>query len=133
MKKVLRWVATVVAVCIIAIALNFLTGCADALFATAEYRTYQIFAENHKIGMEKQEIIDTLGSPDGYYDAEGTYQSIKAADRESFKENVAADLSSSWAYVCWKRHDPADPYRLIITFDAEGKSLNAELTVVPGG
>ncbi len=93
--------------CILAVLLValLLTGCTDALFTTAEYRAYQSFAEKHNAGMEKQEILDQLGCPDGYVDAQGNYQSI----------------------------EPADPYRLKITFDADGNSESAELTLVPGG
>ena len=110
-----------------------LTGCTDALFTTAEYRSYQSFADNHKAGMSKQEILDKLGCPDGYYDMQGNYQSIKPADQKSFEENLAEDSSDAWVYECWKRPDPADPYRLKITFDAEGNSESVALTLVPGG
>ena len=110
-----------------------LTGCTDALFTTAEYRTYQAFTENHDAGMEKQAILDKLGCPDGYYDMQGKYQSIPYADQESFQEILLTNLSTAWVYECWKRPDPADPYRLKITFDAEGNSKSAELTLVPGG
>ena len=110
-----------------------LTGCTDALFTTAEYRTYQAFTENHDAGMEKQAILDKLGCPDGYYDMQGKYQGIPYADQESFQEILLTNLSTAWVYECWKRPDPADPYRLKITFDAEGNSKSAELTLVPGG
>ena len=110
-----------------------LTGCTDALFTTAEYRTYQTFAEKHDVGMEKQAILDELGYPDGYYDVQGNYQSILYADQESFEEILLTNLSTAWVYECWKRPDPADPYRLKITFDAEGSSERAELALVPGG
>ena len=110
-----------------------LTGCTDTLFTTAEYRTYQAFTENHDAGMEKQAILDKLGCPDGYYDMQGKYQGIPYADQESFQEILLTNLSTTWVYECWKRPDPADPYRLKITFDAEGNSKSAELTLVPGG
>ena len=110
-----------------------LTGCSDMLFTTAEYRSYQSFVDNHKAGMSKQEILDKLGCPDGCVDAQGNYQSIKPADQKSFEENLAEDSSDAWVYECWKQPDPADPYRLKITFDAEGNSESAALTLVPGG
>ena len=118
---------------VILLAALLLTGCADMLFTTSEYRSYQSFADKHKAGMEKQEILDKLGCPDGYVDAQGNYQSIKPADQKSFEENLAEDSSDAWVYECWKRPDPADPYRLKITFDADGKSKSAELALVPGG
>lgn len=105
----------------------------NMLFTTAEYRTYQSYADKHKAGMEKQEILDKLGCPDGYVDAQGNYHAIARVDQESFEENLAEDNSAVWVYECWKRPDPADPYRLKITFDADGKSKSAELTLVPGG
>ena len=110
-----------------------LTGCTDTLFTTAEYRTYQAFVGKHNAGMEKQAILNELGCPDGYYDMQGNYQSIPYADQESFKEILLKDQSTAWVYECWKRPDPADPYRLKITFDAEGNSERTELTLVPGG
>lgn len=110
-----------------------LTGCTDALFTTAEYRAYQAFAEKYNAGMEKQEILDELGCPDGYVDAHGNYQSIPYADQKSFEDKLLTNFSTVWVYECWKRPDPADPYRLKITFDAEGNSESAALTLVPGG
>ena len=105
----------------------------NMLFTTAEFRTYQSYSEKHKAGMEKQKILDKLGCPDGYVDAQGNYHAIARVDQERFEENLAEDNSTAWVYECWKRPDPADPYRLKITFDADGKSKSAELTLVPGG
>jgi hypothetical protein len=48
-------------------------------------------------------------------------------------EILLEDSGSAWLYECWKQADPADPYRLKITFNAEGKSESATLTLVPGG
>ena len=110
-----------------------LTGCTDALFTTAEYRCYQSFVDKYNAGIEKQEILDKLGCPDGYVDAQGNNQSIKPADQKSFEENLAEDSSDAWMYECWKFPDPAEPYRLKITFDADGKSESAELMLVHGG
>lgn len=123
---------TALCTCLVLLALCF-TGCADVLFTTAEYRSYQSFAKNYKAGMEKQEILDKLGCPDGYVDAQGNYQTIRHADQESFKANLSADTSTTWVYECWKRPDPADPYRLKITFDADGNSISVGLMLVPGG
>ena len=110
-----------------------LTGCTDALFTTAEYRAYQVFAGKHNASMERQAVLDELGYPDGYYDMQGNYQRIPYADQESFQEILLTNLSTAWIYECCKRPDPADPYRLKITFDTEGNSESAELTLVPGG
>ena len=110
-----------------------LTGCTDMLFTTAEYRTYQSFAQKHDAGMDPQAILEKLGCPDGYYDAQGNYQSIPSAEQGRFVEILLEDSGSAWLYECWKRADPADPCRLKITFNAEGKSESATLTLVPGG
>ncbi len=110
-----------------------LTGCANMLFTTAEYRSYHAFANKHKAGMEKQEILDTLGCPDGYVDAQGNYQTIPHAEQDSFVDLLLTDSVTTWVYEYWKRPDPADPYRLKIAFDQDGKSTLAELTLVPGG
>lgn len=109
------------------------TSYKDMMSTTAEYRRYQSFADNHKAGMGKQEILDKLGCPDGYVDAQGNYQAIRYADQEGFIENLSTDTSKTWVYECWKRPDPADPYRLKIAFDDEAKSISVELTLVPGG
>lgn len=110
-----------------------LSGCADMLFTTEEYRSYHSFANQHKAGMEKQDILDKLGSPAGFVDAQGNYQSIPHAQQEVFTDLLLDDSVTAWVYECWKRPDPADPYRLKITFDQNGKSASAELTIVPGG
>ena len=110
-----------------------LTGCTDMLFTTAEYRTYQSFAEKHDASMDPQAILKALGCPDGYYDALGNYQSIPSAEQDRFVEILLEDSGSAWVYECWKRADPADPCRLKITFNAAGKSESATLTLVPGG
>ena len=121
-----------VCACLTLVALCF-AGCTDMLSTTAEYRRYQSFVDKHKAGMEKQEILEKLGYPNGYVDAQGSYQTIKHADQERFKEHLSADTSTIWVYECWKRPDPADPYRFKITFDADDKSKSVELMLVPGG
>lgn len=83
--------------------------------------------------MEKQEILDTLGCPDGYVDAQGNYQTIPHAEQDSFVDLFLTDSVTAWVYECWKRPDPADPYRLKIAFDQDGESTLAELTLIPGG
>lgn len=119
-------------VCLVLVVLC-LAGCTDILFTTVEYRSYQSFADNHKAGTEKQAIWDKLGCPDGYVDAQGNYQTIKHADQASFKDNLSTDTSTTWVYECWKRPDPADSYRLKISFGEDGKSESVELAIVPGG
>jgi outer membrane protein assembly factor BamE (lipoprotein component of BamABCDE complex) len=122
MKKLIALALAVV--CVIS-----LVGCTT----TKEYRLYQSFAEMHKAGMEKQEILKKLGCPDSYIDAQGNNQSIKHADRESFEKTLSSDRSTAWFYDCYQFSDPANPCRLKITFDTEGKSVRAEFDFVAGG
>ena len=113
-----------------------LTGCtfmeemADMLYTTSEYRKFKSFADKHKAGMKKEKVLDELGYPDAYRDALGDYYSNRD---ENFQENLLEDDSAVWIYECHKLPDPAEPYRLKITFNIEGKSEHAELTLVPGG
>ncbi|MBE6916596.1 MAG: hypothetical protein E7470_01650 [Ruminococcaceae bacterium] len=85
-----------------------LTGCVGDLFKTKDYRAYKSFAEAHEPGMGQEEILRQLGEPD------------------SRREAV-------WSYECYEFSDPANPCRLVITFDDEGKSVEATFSYVPGG
>jgi len=125
MKKVLVMCLTL---CLI---VPVLTGCIDDLFTTAEYRNCKYFAQEHEPGMGKQQVLSKLGCPDGYRDAEGNYHRIK--DKKSFQESVSTDTSVEWSYEVYELPDPANPYRLRITFDADGKSVTAKMEVVYGG
>lgn len=109
-----------------------LTGCTEALFTTAEYRSFQSFADRHQAGTEKQTVFEELGYPDAYYDEQGNYQKVPYTEREAYEE-VLLDEGAVFVYECYKRSDPAEPYRLKITFNDEGKSVGAELVLVPGG
>lgn len=118
---------------LILLVVSLLAGCTDTLFVTAEYRTYKEFSETHNGGMDKQEVFNSLGSPDGYYDTSGNYHHLTHADKLLFHEQLATDHSTAWIYECHQKPDPADPYRLKISFDSEGKSTTAVLTPVAGG
>lgn len=99
---------------------------------TKEYRTYRSFAKRNELGMNKQEIFDNLGCPDGCRDIEGYYHSIMYKDREGFEESISTDLSIEWYYDC-REYVDSGPYRLKIMFNAEGKSESIEFGYVPGG
>ena len=94
--------------CIIAMimAALLLIGCTDILFTTSEYRSYKSFVDNHKAGMEKEDILDELGSTDGYRDVLRNYHAIARADHERFEENLAEGTSVAWAYECSKQPSP---------------------------
>lgn len=109
-----------------------MTGCSELLFTTDEYRSYQRFLDHHQAGTERQAVMDELGCPDGYYDDKGAYHHIPYLEEDAYKE-ILLDEGTVFVYECYKRPDPAEPYRLRITFDSEGKSTEAELVIVPGG
>lgn len=110
-----------------------LAGCAEDLFKTAEYRTYKSFSEKHQTGMDAQKIMTDLGCPDAYCDVKGAYCKINRADREKYKEKLLATPGTIWYYECYELPDPANPCRLVITFNDEGKSTDATFSYVPGG
>ena len=120
---------------IIAAAALLLCGCSEDLFTTKEYKTCRDFAEEHRAGMEKQEVFDSLGCPRGYYDTENEYHKLAytTSQLEEHKDEILAKDEAVWVYEFWKYSDPASPYRLMITFDSEGKSVSAELVEVKGG
>lgn len=110
-----------------------LTGCVQDLFKTAEYRAYKSFSEKYQAGTEAQKILAELGCPDAYNDGKGNYCPINRADRESYTEKLSATPGTIWYYECYELPDPANPCRLVITFNDEGKSTNATFSYVPGG
>lgn len=100
---------------------------------TKEFRTYKSYAKRNELGSSRQEIFDKLGYPDGIRDSDGYYHSVMFEDREAFEAGISADTSTEWYYDCHELPDPANPYRLRITFDGEGRSENIEFDYVPGG
>lgn len=121
--------------CVLAILLValLLTGCMEDLFKTAEYREYKSFSEKHQTGMDVQKILTQLGCPDGYYDAEKGYRAISRTDCENYEEILLENPGTIWYYECYELPDPANPCRLVITFNDEGKSTDATFSYVPGG
>lgn len=85
-----------------------LTGCVGDLFKTKDYRSYKAFAQAHEPGMEQEEILRQLGEPD-------------------------SRTAEKWSYECYELPDPANPCRLVISFDDEGKSVDVTFDYVPGG
>ncbi len=110
-----------------------LVGCSyEYFFTTSDYKSYSYFAKNHKPGMTKQEIIDDIGCPKGYFDAQGDYHILEIKDIDNFEANLSSDSSVAWDYACHQYPDPANPYYLKITFDSEGKSLSVKMTASGG-
>lgn len=120
-------------VLIIILIVLLLAACTADLFKTAQYRTYKSFSEKHQAGMDAQEIMAELGCPDAYWDADGGYCNINRADRETYEEKLVATPGTKWYYECYELPDPANPCRLVITFNDEGKSTDATFSYVPGG
>lgn len=121
-------------ICIMMIIMIAFTGCTSIMVGkTKKYRTYKTFYKYHKIGMDKEEVLDTIGCPASYKDEEGTWHSLPYKNREDFVKNISSDSSLVWIYECYEFPDPANPYRLKITFDSEGKSESVEFEIVYGG
>lgn len=126
MKKVCVLVA------LLLVATMVLTGCADILFTTGEYRKYQYFAQHNREDMSKQQVLDRLGNPDFHRDAEGNaYRRYQ--DQEAYEQKLCSAESATWCYECYKHSDPAAPYRLWLSFDAQGKLAEVEFEMVYGG
>ena len=51
--------------------LSCLSGCVDSLFTTQEFKQYQRFSKNYKVGMQKESVIKRIGYPDSYRDLDG--------------------------------------------------------------
>lgn len=100
---------------------------------TKEYRTYRSFAKRNELGMSRQEVFDKLGCPDCLRDSDGYYHSVMYDDRDDFEAGISADTSTEWHYDCHEFPDPANPYRLKIAFDSEGRSESTTFDYVPGG
>lgn len=118
---------------VILLAALLLTGCTDLLFTTEEYRRCEAFAKKDRNGMKKEAVIARLSYPDHFRDRDGAYQTTVRINRDARNGMILGEYPSTWVYECWKRPDPADPYRLIITFDSHGKVSNISWSYVPGG
>ena len=127
MKKILPVLALLLAATLL------LTGCTDLLFTTSTYRTYQGFVSGRHVGLEKQEVFERLGYPDGCRDGSGNYTSLPYRDRDACDEIMYSGDAVVWVYECYKYRDPADPHRLEVSFDAEGKCQAAHMAQVGGG
>lgn len=100
---------------------------------TKEFRSYKSFAKRSELGMSRQEVFDKLGCPDCLKDSDGYYHSVMYDDIEGLEAGISADTSTEWHYDCHEFPDPANPYRLKIAFDGEGRSESIEFDYVPGG
>ena len=105
----------------------------DNLFVTDDYRMYNSFYKHYKDCTDKQTVLDKLGYPEAYFDALGSLVNIPYSEREEYEEELMSSDGTVWSYSCHKYSDPAEPYRLKITFNEEGKSVGIEFQLIPGG
>ena len=83
--------------------------------------------------MTKSGIFSRFGTPHSFTDENGEKQNYVYAYSDEGQEELLRIYSSVWVYEFWKYGDPADPYRVFITFDSEGKTTSVEMTAVGGG
>ncbi|MBE5940810.1 MAG: outer membrane protein assembly factor BamE [Lachnospiraceae bacterium] len=130
MKKILAFLAVIVSMSL------FLSACDFELFLTSDYRKFDNLYNKIQDGknISKEEVFDILGYPHCYFSNDDeNWQYYTYDNKESFEENLFRADANEWVYECWKYQDPADPYRLNISFDEEGKVTDASFEVIPGG
>ena len=110
-------------------------SCTEHLFTTQEFRLYRYFSENYKVGMDKQGVIKRIEYPDSYRDVDGNYYRWNYTEdsKEDFNKGALDDTVAEWYYTCYELKDPANPYSLSVYFDSDGRCINVEFEVVPGG
>ena len=129
MKKVKKIIAiTIVSFIVLSIVLfcsmNLII---DNMRISDEYKLYNKFAKRHDAGMTKQEVLDKLGSPVWYVDADGNSYSVSADTQEEFEANIYSNQYVRWVYMCDKTPAYNSRYQLNIYFDSEGKSTDARI------
>ena len=134
MKKYLKVLALFLAL------LLLLCGCVDIssiLFESNEYRSYSKFYDRYKDGITKETVIKKIGYPESIKMDETDESSLSSFDfeNEEFIETVMESDYRVWFYSCHDivRPDLGNPYRLIITFDENGKTNGIEFEETPGG
>ena len=126
MKKVI-----VLCACLL-VAVMCLSGC-QGVGTTSKYRAYSAFAQSHKPGMSKEKVFEKMGCPYSYRDDQGNFMVIDTDDRGDFEDSISAETAAIWYYDCYELPDPANPYRLTVVFDENGKTVSAEMNAVLGG
>ncbi len=106
-------------VCFIVVlsALFSLCACAE-MGKTADYRKFENIYITYQDGEEytKQILYSQAGEPD-YPTAEKLFD----------------ESTTNWQYDFYELPDPANPYRLVVEFDADGNVTNMEFDYIPGG
>ncbi len=130
MKKVMLYML------LLLFAVGSLSGCGEDLFTTKEYRQMKgIYKqiEDGKTYTKDDLYSKMLGCPEGYYGVDEKYTNIPFEDREAIVDVIYGEEVDVWIYTCYELSDPANPYRLKITFDSEGNAIQAEFDFIPGG
>lgn len=109
--------------------------CSCDFYVTDEYRAYNSFYEHYKNGMDKEKVLGKLGGyPEYFYDEGGnSFNKRDFDDDDKYREAILENDCRIWVYNCHELPDPANPYRLKITFDENGKSIGVDFEFVPGG
>ena len=109
--------------------------CSCDFYVTDEFRAYKSFYEHYKNGMDKEKVLGKLGEyPEYFCDKDGNLFSKRDFDDDDeYREVVLENDCRIWKYTCHELPDPANPYRLTITFDENGKSISVEFEIIPGG
>lgn len=120
----------------------FLTSCSGPdtiqfLFATRNYKLYKTFSEVYAEGMDKQQVLLILDSPEAYSDIHGNRYRYNPRntdeENEAYLKGALSESTDRWCYSCYKFSDPAYPYDLILYFDSEGRLADVIFKEVKGG
>lgn len=129
MDQTVRKKMVVLTVCILCFSV-LLSGCTEYLFTTQSYRKCKSFSDQFARGgrnYSKQDVYSKLGCPDGYMTEEAGYS------RAGEKQRLFDDDVYCWVYDGYEMPDPANPFRMTVTFDKDGKCIDVVFTMVQGG
>ena len=128
MKKILFFITILIAASVL------LCGCMEYAFTTSSDKKYKSFADSRRSpGLDKEEVLAKCGYPRSFTDADGERKQVDVSDKEASKGELLGAGESVWVYECYQRPDPANPYRLTITFGTEGKAEVITFSIVGGG
>lgn len=136
MKKIIKLsICFILLVACLTSCTNPITMLEDRLFYTKSYVLYRDFHQDYKVGMDKEEVVEQIGYPDRYRDADGNVyrHNYREQEREDFNKGALSDNVVIWSYDCYQLRDPANPYCLKVYFDSEGKCTNVTFEIVKGG
>ena len=128
MKKILFFIAILITASVL------LCSCGtEWLFTTSTYKEFTRFVKQHDGGASKQEIFNRFGTPHSFTDKAGEEQFNPYTFSDEGQAELLETYSSVWVYEFYKYGDPAEPYRVFVTFNSEGVTTRVEIAVVGGG